>query len=107
MKSFKSIQISASAKKDLRKIGEYTLKEWGAEQKKSYMGLFKQSFKTLSHTASNDSIIPFCQSRNDIKSGLFSYRIKKHIVYYRESEQLFIIIRILHSHMDPGKHLHE
>ena len=107
MKSFKPIQISEFAKKDLQKIGKYTLKEWGALQKKYYLGLFKQSFKTLSHTVSGDSIVSFGKSRDEIDSGLLSFIVKKHIVYYRESEQAFIIIRILHSRMDPGKHLHE
>ncbi len=67
-------------------IGEYTLREWGALQKKYYLDLFKQSFKTLSHTASDDSIVPFGKSRDEIDSGLLSYMVKKHSVYYRESE---------------------
>ena len=39
--------------------------------------------------------------------GLLSYNVQKHVVFYRESEQAFVIIRILHSRMDPGKHLNE
>jgi len=107
LKNFKSIKISDTAKKDLKKIGEYTLKEWGILQKKYYLDLFKHSFKTLSHTISDDSIIPLSKPREDIDRGLLSYNVKKHIVYYRESEQEFTIIRILHSRMDPEKHLHE
>ena len=105
MKHFKSIHISDLAKNDLQKIGQYTLREWGALQKKYYLDLFKESFKTLSYTVSSDGIVPFGKVRDEIARGLFSYVVQKHIVYYRETEQAFVIIRILHSRMDQKKHL--
>jgi len=107
LKNFKPINISDPAKKDLQKIGEYTQREWGSLQKKYYLGLFKKSFKTLSHSVSNESFVFLSKARDEIVMGLFSYTVQKHVVYYRESEQAFLIIRILHSRMDPEKHLHE
>ena len=107
MKNFKAINISEPAKKDLQKIGEYTQREWGLLQKKYYLGLFKKFFKTLSHSVSNESIVSLGKVRDEIDMGLLSYNVQKHVVFYRESEQVFVIIRILHSRMDPGKHLNE
>lgn len=103
MKNFKSIQISNPAKKDLNNISEYTLKNWGKLQKKIYLGLIKQSFVLLSQESIK--ITPLVKSRKDIDAGLFSYRVKKHVIYYRVSEQSILIIRILHTQMDPDKHL--
>ncbi len=107
MKNFKSINISDPAKEDLQEIGEYTKNKWGSLQKKYYLGFFRKFFKTLSHSVSNESIVSLGKVRDEINMGLLSYNVQKHVVFYRESEQEFLIIRILHSRMDPGRHLHE
>ena len=105
LKRFKSIKISKPAEIDLKDIATYTLKQWGESQKKAYLGLFKQSFRALSTNKSDNKISPLTQNRDDIDSGLMSFWIKKHVVYYRETKQELLIIRILHSQMDPEKHL--
>jgi len=105
LKSFKPFIISKPAENDLRDIVEYTLKQWGKLQKKSYIGLFKQSFKALSTSQANNVFLPITQVRDEIDKGLMSYRIKKHVVYFRETKQQFLIIRILHLQMDPEKNL--
>ena len=103
MKKFKIVKVSNPAEKDLKEIADYTLKEWGKLQKKNYLGLFKQSFMSLSQR--DDKITPLIKNRKDIGAGLFSYCVKKHVVYFRETEHNFIIVRILHSCMDSKKHL--
>jgi len=105
LKSFKPIKISKPAEIDLKDIAAYTLKQWGKLQKKSYLGLFKQSFSALSTSQSDNKTLPSTQNRDDIDADLFSYRVKKHVVYYRETKQELLIIRVLHSQMDPQKHL--
>ncbi len=99
MPSFKPLRISDPAARDLQAIAEYTLSEWGAKQKESYLNLVKQSFKTLSCSGN------IGKHRNDIAQGLFSYSIKKHVVFFREAQDEFMIVRILHSRMDIEKQL--
>jgi len=102
LKNFKPIKISKPAEIDLKDIAAYTLKQWGKLQKKSYLGLFKQFFSAIQ---SGNKILPSTQNRDDIDTGLFSYRVKKHVIYYRKTKQELLIIRVLHSQMDPEKHL--
>ncbi len=99
MSNFKSIRISDPAVRDLQAIAEYTLSEWGATQKESYLHLIKQSFKTLSRSGN------IGKHRDGIVQGLYSYSIKKHVVFFRETEHEFIIIRVLHGRMDMEKQL--
>jgi toxin ParE1/3/4 len=105
LKNFKPIKIANPAKNDLRDIANYALKEWGKAQKKTYLNLFKQSFLALSHNNNDENVMPLGKPRQEIGTGLSSYRIKEHVVYFRETEREFLIIRILHSRMDPEKHL--
>jgi len=97
--SFKPIRISNPASRDLQAIAEYTQSEWGTTQKVSYLKLIKQSFKTLSRSGN------IGKHRDEITQGLYSYSIKKHVIFFRESETEFKIIRILHVRMDMEKQL--
>lgn len=103
MKTFKFIKISKPAESDLKDIADYTSQQWGSKQKKVYLGLIKQSFLKLCQDGVVATIL--IKDRKDIDIGLFSYQIGKHIVYFRETDTEILIIRILHSQMDPEKHL--
>ncbi len=104
MKHSKSIKISKPAELDLKNIASYTLSNWGESQKKTYLDLFKNFFINLSHDEANVALI---KSREDIDVGLFSFQIKKHVVYFRTTENEVLILRVLHSRMDPERHLEE
>jgi toxin ParE1/3/4 len=105
LKKFKPIKISNPAEIDLKNIADYTSKEWGELQKYAYLGLFKQSFISLNQNQGSNKISPLVKDRKDIDVGLLSYGVKKHVVYFRETEQELLIVRVLHSRMDPEKHL--
>ncbi len=96
---FKPIRISDPASRDLQAIAEYTLSEWGVKQKESYLNLIKQSFKALGCSGN------IGKHRDEIAQGLYSYSIKKHVVFFRETADEFMIIRILHGRMDIEKQL--
>jgi len=97
--NFKPIRLSDPASRDLQAISEYTQSEWGAKQKMLYLNLMSKSFKTLSRSGN------IGKPRNEIVPGLYSYSVKKHVVYFRETEEEFVIIRILHGRMDMEKQL--
>ena len=99
MTNFKPLRLSNPAKSDLQGIARYTQQKWGAIQKKAYLDLIKKSFNTLS-TVGNIG-----KKRDDIALGLYAYTIKKHTVYFRETDQEYVVVRILHSRMDPELHL--
>lgn len=105
LKHFKTIKISKPAELDLKNIAEYTLNQWGESQKKAYLDLFKQFYYRLIQNEGIDVLL--LKTREDIDAGLLSYHIKKHVVYLRLTEHEFLILRVLHSRMDPEKHLIE
>ncbi len=98
MPSFKPIHISNPAARDLQAIAEYTQSEWGSKLKESFLNLIKQSFKTLSRSGN------IGKQRDEIAQGLYSFSIKKHVVFIRETEDKFTVIRVLHGRMDMEKH---
>jgi len=97
--NFKPLRLSNPAKTDLQRIATYTQQEWSAVQKKVYLDLIKKSFNTLSRVGN------IGKKRDDIEQGLYTYSIKKNTVYFRETDQEFVVLRILHSRMDPERHL--
>ena len=99
MPNFKRIRLSDPANRDLQAIAEYTQSEWGAKQKAAYLSLISKSFKTLSHSGN------IGKPRDEITPGLYSYGVKKHVVFFREAEEEFVIIRVLHVRMDMEKRL--
>jgi toxin ParE1/3/4 len=96
---FKPLRLSDPATEDLQAIADYTLTEWGKDQQRLYLNLIKKSFVMLSQVGN------IGKSRKDIAEGLYSYTIKSHCVYFRELDEEFVVIRILHSSMDVEKHL--
>ncbi len=97
MPNFKALRLSDPASRDLQAIAEYTQTEWGAKQKTIYLNLISQSFKTLSRSGN------IGKHRDEIAVGLYSYGIKKHVVFFRETASEFVIIRVLHGRMDMEK----
>ena len=95
----KKLNISAPARRDLRLVGEYTLREWGAVQKKKYLGQIKNGFKLISENPGVG------KSRDEIDKGLISLAVQKHIVFYRQTKKQLLVIRILHESMDLDQHL--
>ena len=99
LRNYKSIRLSNPAKKDLQNIADYTEQSWGVIQKRKYLALISQSLKQLNQIGNTG------KKRDDIANGLYCLPVQKHIIFYRESENEFIVIRILHSQMDTKRHL--
>ena len=64
MPSSKKLLISGPATRDLERIGDYTRAEWGAAQKRKYLGQIKDGFKALRDTPRIGA------RRDDINKGI-------------------------------------
>jgi len=93
------LYLSAPAKRDLRLIAEYALREWGAVQKRKYLGQIKSAFKRISEHSNTG------RSRDGIDQGLMSLAVQKHIVFYRLTNNELFVIRVLHESIDVVGHL--
>ncbi len=99
MPNFKKLHISGPAKKDLERIGDYTGREWGVAQKRKYLGQIKDTFKAIRDTPGLGS------PRDDIDKDLRAHPVRKHIIFYRQTKNLLVVVRVLHESMDWKQHL--
>ncbi len=99
MPSSKKLRISGPAKRDLIGIGDYTRREWGAAQRRKYLGQIKDGFKTLRDTPG------IGVRRDDIHKGLRAHPVRKHVIFYRETKTKLTIVRVLHESMNVELHL--
>ena len=91
----KSFELTKEAKKDLRKIAEYTEKRWGRPQRNLYTKQFDDGFYLLAETPSVGKKCDY------IKVDYRKFPQGSHIIFYREATKSKItIIRILHKNMD-------
>lgn len=80
-------------------IAEYTRREWGAAQKKKYLGQINRCLKLIRKSSAIGT------SRHDIDPGLLAHPVEQHIVFYRETGQAILVVRVLHGSMDVARHL--
>ncbi len=99
MPNFRLLRVSDPAKDDLGRIGAYTRREWGAHQKRKYLGQIRDSFKAIRDTPGLGT------PRDNIGMGLRAHRVGKHVIFYRETKNELVIVRVLHESMDPERHL--
>ena len=99
MPSSKKLRISGPARLDLGRIGDYTRREWGAAQKRKYLGQIKDGFRALRDTPG------IGVRRDDIATGLRALPVRKHVIFYRETKSEVVIVRVLHESMSPELHL--
>ena len=99
MPSSKKLRLSGPARRDLEQIGEYTRREWGAAQKRKYLGHIKDGFKALRDTPGIGT------RRDDIHMGLRAHPVRKHVIFYRETKTELTIVRVLHQSMSPESRL--
>lgn len=93
------LKYSRTARRHLRGIARYTEETWGEAQRDAYV----------------DSLFAGCEAirkaplegrdRDDLKPGMRSLRIEKHVVYYIPGSGMVWIAAILHERMDPARHL--
>ena len=97
-----SFTLTNKAKADLRNIAAYTQREWGKEQRRSYIKQFDDVFYSL---VSNPEIGTTC---DHIKPGYRKYLVSSHIIFYRATiERDIQVVRILHKRMDVETRLEE
>jgi toxin ParE1/3/4 len=88
--------LSPAAKRDLKEISVYTLKQWGIEQADRYTYQLENALKTAAEN-------PYLGAAfTDIRHGYRKIIVETHRVYYRVENDSVTIIRILHQSRDSG-----
>ena len=95
----KKISIADAAKRDIANIKAYSRKRWGARQADKYDAEIKSKLRYLRDAP---AIGADC---GDLKTGLRSFPVGRHVVFYQDTEAELIVARVLHKQMDAGRHL--
>ena len=84
---------------DIDDIWLYTKNRWSVDQANRYLRLIYNEFEFLADNPKSGKIY----WNNEL--GYRSSRVKSHSVFYRESDERIIIVRVLHTRMDIIKKL--
>jgi toxin ParE1/3/4 len=87
------------AERDLEGIIDHTIQEWGVAQAHTYLDGLETRARLL---ADNPDL---GTTRETLTEGLLSFPYESHILYYKKQARGIVIVRVLHQHMDPVKHL--
>ncbi|KAF3982126.1 MAG: type II toxin-antitoxin system RelE/ParE family toxin [Methylococcales symbiont of Hymedesmia sp. n. MRB-2018] len=91
----RTFTLTNKAKADLKSIAAYTQRQWGKDQRKTYIRQFDDSFYMLSKTPELGNKCDF------IKQGYRKFPVSSHILFYHNISQFKIeFVRILHKRMD-------
>jgi toxin ParE1/3/4 len=91
--------ISNRAQEDLVGIWKFSARAWGDEHADLYIDLLVLRFSWLTEHRG------LWWERSEISSGLYCYREKSHVIYFKGAGELIEIVRVLHKHMDPALNL--
>ncbi|HEX9636762.1 MAG TPA: type II toxin-antitoxin system RelE/ParE family toxin [Acidobacteriota bacterium] len=106
-------RLSAPAQQDLQTILATSRERWGEAGRARYASLLAAAIRLIAERPS----APTTRPRDELGSGLRSFhlrharrgrgvRIPTHVIFFRSVEQGVIeIVRLLHEHMDPVRHL--
>ena len=89
------IVLTPEAEEDLKRIYEYTYVNWGEQQANEYQDDLFQGMLIL---LDNREI---GVEYKHTPGGYRIFKVKKHLVFYRNEQEKVIVVRILHERMNP------
>lgn len=92
-------RLAPDAEIDLIEIRRYTIEHWNSAQAKKYTDDLQQTFRLLAATPA------LGKPRPELGDGYLSFPHESHIIYYFTTDELIVVIGVLHKRMAPQKHL--
>ena len=87
------------AERDLEDIIDSTIQEWGVAQANTYLDGLETRAQLLADHPDLGTI------RETLTEGLLSFPYESPILYHKKQARGIVIVRVLHQHRDPMKHL--
>ena len=97
-RKFRSYRLSRRAEADLEGIYAFTAQTWSHRQAERYNADILQALAGLVSGAK------LGRRREELPEGYRSLPVGSHVIVYEEAE-IISVARILHSAMDPSRHL--
>ena len=93
-----SYRITPKAVEDLKRIGRYTQRKWGQDQRNRYLRGFEARFNWLAESPDRG------KQRPDVKAGYYCYPQGRHLIFYLIGDAGIEIIGIPHQRMDMDRY---
>jgi len=87
-------RVTPKARDDLKNIGRYTERQWGRQQRTTYLKSIEKRFVWL---AENPRL---GKHRPDVAEGYYSFPQGEHVIFYLIGEKGINIIGIPHKELD-------
>jgi toxin ParE1/3/4 len=94
-----NILLTPRAEDDLIEIWAYSCDQWGGAQADKYLDALGAGIDRLATKPKIGA------QRDDVRKNYRVLHIKRHSIYYTLSGPRILIVRVLHSQMDPQRHL--
>jgi len=91
-------RFSRRAATDLEVIAEYTIERFGVEQARRYRDELGTCFAQL---ADNPRL---GRRAEQLSTGLRRYEHRSHVIFYQDTGDKILIVRVLHYRMDVTRH---
>lgn len=96
-----NFELTSAAKEDIEEIIEYTVETWGYNQAVKYEILLGDAITQIA----SDPRSPRFKQADYVRPGLKRYHVGRHYIYFKVSEDLVSILRILHDSRNQSQHL--
>ena len=95
----KEFVLSPAAELDLDDMWDYSAEHWGLNQAERYIRMIEDTIVGLAQGTQPS------QGASHIRAGYRRALIGSHVLFFKETDTLIDVIRILHQRMDPSQHL--
>lgn len=92
-------RLTPAAQRDLSSIWDFTQERWDADQAEIYLNEIRAAIERIADHPGRG------RACDEIREGYRRYSIGSHLLFYLESAHGVDVIRVLHQHMDPTRHL--
>lgn len=95
------IQFTKNAKNHIRSVRLYSVRRWGLNVANAYINSLRVTITDIL------ALQPFIgrDRSQDLYTGILSFPVESHIIYYREISDGIEILAVLHQTQDPHQHL--
>lgn len=97
----RELVLTHRAEADLREIWVYSFENWGIQQADRYLDLLGEALQQCGANPDRG------KKRGELRPGYRSLLIRKHVIFYTFNDDEVLIQRVLHSSMEPHRHVDE
>lgn len=94
----RAVKLTPKAGDDLEAIWQYGQQHFGEARADTYIEHLSEIFQILSNNKIGTS-------RPELGESIYALPFEQHMIYFLQTENEIIVIRILSQHQDAGRHI--